>query len=88
MIYNESTERSGSVTVTLSDDPAGGRTYYTVQNFTRSFPKTIRSEDIPHLTISPPTTPVNEGETAVFTVTAEGKWDTAMTVYVDGFKSY
>ena len=79
----ESTERSGSVTVTLSDDPAGGRTYYTVQNFTRSFPKTIRSEDIPNLTISPPTTPVSEGETATFTITAEGKWDTAMTVYID-----
>ena len=79
----ESSERSGSVTVTVSDDPAGGRTYYTVQNFTRSFPKTIRSEDIPHLTIIPPTTPVVEGNTAVFTITAEGKWDTAMTVYVE-----
>ena len=79
----ESTERSGSVTVTLSDNPAGGRTYYTVQNFTRSFPKTIRSEDIPNLTISPPTTRVSEGETATFTITAEGKWDTAMTVYVE-----
>ena len=82
----ESTERTGSVTVSVSADASTDqRTYYTVNGFTQRFPpeSKIRSEDIPGLTISPPTSPVNEGETAVFTVTAEGKWDTAMTVYVE-----